>query len=63
MAGKPLRQTSSKKSAAASETSESVAEQTRAFLESGGKIEVIESGIGGKPTLGPRAAANLRDGS
>ena len=53
MAGKPIRQTSpKKKSAAASETSESIAEQTRRFLKSGNKIEVVESGLSGQPVLG-----------
>ncbi len=63
MARKPMRQTGSpKKSAAAVETSESIEEQTRLFLKSGKKIEVIESGISGQPTLGVRSAANPRQG-
>ncbi len=61
MAGKPMRQTSpKKKAAAASETSESIAEQTRQFLKAGKKIEVIDSGISGKPTLGTSESANYR---
>ena len=61
MAGKPMRQTSPKKrAAAASETSESIAEQTKLFLKAGKKIEVVESGISGKPTLGARESANYR---
>ena len=54
------RKAATKKSAAASETSESIAEQTRKFLESGNKIEVIASGISGQPTLAARKAANPR---
>ncbi len=62
MAGKPMRQTSSsRKSPAASETSESIAEQTALFLKSGNKIEVVESGLSGQPTLGKQSAANPRE--
>ncbi len=49
MAEKPMRKPSQKKSAAASETSESIAEQTRRFLQSGNKIESIASGVSGQP--------------
>ncbi|AQA17004.1 hypothetical protein BST95_01010 [Halioglobus japonicus] len=53
MAGKPTRQSNAKKKpAAAVETSDSIAEQTRLFLQSGKSIEVIESGISQRPTLG-----------
>ena len=37
-----------KKQAAATETSLSIAEQTRAFLDSGGRIELIKSGVSGQ---------------
>ncbi|MEM1114161.1 MAG: hypothetical protein AAGI11_19755 [Pseudomonadota bacterium] len=57
------RKSSPKKQPAANETSESIAEQTRLFLKSGKKIDVIKSGISGQPTLGARKAANLRSGS
>lgn len=64
MAGKPMRQTSPKrKPAAASETSESIAEQTKLFLKTGNKIEVVESGISGQPTLGASNSANPRRAS
>lgn len=64
MAGKPMRQTSSpRKSAAASETSESIAEQTKLFLKSGNKIEVVDSGISSQPTLGKQSKPNSRQGS
>jgi len=51
MASKPTRQPSTKKAAAASETSESIAEQTRLFLQSGKKIEVVANGVSGQPRL------------
>lgn len=61
LAGKPIRQTSpKKKSAAASETSESIAEQTKRFLKSGNKIEVVESGLSGQPVLGAGKPASTR---
>ncbi len=61
MAAKPIRQTSpKKKAAAASETSESIAEQTRLFLKSGNKIEVVESGLSGQPVLGASKPAATR---
>ena len=43
---------STKKAPAAVTSSEAIAEQTKAFLESGNQIDVIESGISGTPTLG-----------
>lgn len=51
MATKPTRTTSKKKAPAAVETSESIAEQTKLYLKSGKKIEVVDSGISGQPTL------------
>lgn len=51
MARQALRRTSSKKSAVASETSESIAEQTRKFLASGKKIEKVASGVSGQPSV------------
>ena len=63
MAGKPMRQSGAKKkSVAANETSESIAQQTRLFLKSGKKIEVVESGISGQPILGKRSAMPPREG-
>lgn len=44
---------SAKKQPAAVETSESIAEQTRAFLESGKKIEVVQSGVSGQTGQAP----------
>jgi len=54
MARKPMRAAARKKEPPAVETSESIAEQTRDFLESGHKIEVVPSGISGQPTLAVR---------
>lgn len=51
MARKPTRAPAKKKQPAAVETSESIAEQTRAFLKSGNKIDVIQSGISGQPSM------------
>ncbi len=51
MPRKALRKTSSKKAADASETSESIAEQTRKYLASGKKIEKVASGVSGQPSV------------
>jgi len=49
MASKP------KKQPAASETSKSIEEQTKAFLASGGKIEEINTGVSGQQSIsGPK---------
>ena len=37
-----------------------IADQIEAFLKSGNKIDVIESGISGQPTLGANKSANPR---
>jgi len=64
MARKSMRAAAKKKAPAAVETSESIEEQTRAFLKSGKKIDVIQSGISGQPSLAtpksvkPRANAS-----
>lgn len=61
MAGKPMRQSGAKKkAAAANETSESLEQQVKLFLKSGKKIEVVESGISGKPILGTRSETPRR---
>lgn len=54
MARKPVRAPAPKKQPAASETSESIEEQTRRFLRSGKKIQVIASGVSGQPSLAAR---------
>jgi hypothetical protein len=54
MARKPTRAPAKKKQPAAVETSESIAEQTRAFLKSGKKIQVIKSGVSGQPSMAAR---------
>ena len=61
MARQPARAAAKKKQPAAVETSESIAEQTRLFLKSGNKIEVIQSGVSGQPSMaGAKAAAKKR---
>ena len=51
MARKPTRAPAKKKQPAAVETSESIEEQTRLFLQAGQKIDVIQSGISGQTSL------------
>lgn len=48
MTSKPTRAPAKKKQPAAVQTSESIAEQTRIFLESGKKIQYIEPGVSGQ---------------
>lgn len=51
MARKPTRAAAKKKQPAAVQTSESIEEQTRAFLKSGKKIDYIKSGVSGQPSM------------
>jgi hypothetical protein len=51
MATRATRAAAKKKQPAAVETSESIQEQTRLFLQSGRKIEQIPSGLSGQPVL------------
>ena len=51
MARKPTRAAAKKKQPAAVETSESIEEQTRLFLQQGHKIQVIRSGVSGQPSM------------
>ena len=51
MPRKATREAAKKKLPPAVETSESIAEQTAAFLKSGNKIEVVASGISGQPSM------------
>lgn len=51
MARKPSRAAAKKKQPAAVETSASIEEQTRLFLAAGNKIEVIENGVSGQPSM------------
>jgi len=57
MARKPTRAPAKKKQPAAVETSESIAAQTRDFLKSGKKIQVIQSGVSGQPSLAARKSS------
>lgn len=51
MSGK--KRTTKKKPLLASETSESIALQTQAFLKAGGEVEVIKRGVSGQlPSVG-----------
>ncbi len=51
MPRKPTRAPAKAKAPAAVETSETIAEQTAAFLKKGKKIDVIDSGVSGQPSL------------
>ena len=51
MARKPTRAPAKRKQPAAVETSQSIEDQTKEFLKSGNKIDVIQSGISGQPTM------------
>lgn len=51
MARKSMRAAAKKKAPAAVETSKSIEEQTKEFLKSGNKIDVIQSGISGQPSM------------
>jgi len=51
MAPKQTRAPAKKKQPAAVETSESIEEQTRQFLKSGKKIQYIQSGVSGQPSV------------
>ena len=46
---KPNKSTAKK--VAASETSQSIAEQTRQFLEGGGTVTSVKSGVSGQPII------------
>ena len=62
MATRQTRKSSPKKQPAAVETSESIAEQTRRFLESGNKIEVVDSHLSKQPPLSANEQRNPREG-
>jgi hypothetical protein len=50
-AAKPTRAPAKKKLPPSVETSQSIEEQTRAFFKAGGKIEHINSGVSGQPSM------------
>lgn len=53
--GRPKTAAPKKKQPSAVETSQSIAEQTAAFLKTGGKIDEIRSGVSGQQSMaGPR---------
>ena len=51
------------KQPAASETSESIEEQVKAYLKKGGEIQQIESGVSGQQSMGERKHINLGNSS
>ncbi|MCB1845388.1 MAG: hypothetical protein KDI09_20640 [Halioglobus sp.] len=51
MPRKPTRAAAKKKPPAAVETSESIAQQTAAFLKAGKKIDKVDSGVSGQPSM------------
>jgi hypothetical protein len=51
MATKPLRTVGKKKQPAAVETSSTIEDKIKAFLEAGGEIEQVKSGISGQPSM------------
>jgi hypothetical protein len=51
MATKPLRTVGKKKQAAAVVTSSSIEDKIKAFLEAGGEIEQVKSGVSGQPGM------------
>ncbi|MDZ7925415.1 MAG: hypothetical protein U5M23_15500 [Marinagarivorans sp.] len=57
MSSKPHTIANKKKQPAAVACSQSIADQTEAFLKSGGKISQINSGISGQASLAPRPVA------
>ena len=59
MARKPTRAAAKKKQPAPVQTSESIEEQTRLFLKSGNKIDFIQSGVSGQPTMAVNRQINL----
>ena len=57
MATKPLKTAGKKKQPNAVETSASIENQIEKFLKSGGKIEQVNSGVSGQPSMvAPKAA-------
>ncbi len=55
MAARPKTAAAKKKQPAATETSLSIEEKTRVFLEAGGEIEHINSGVSGQQSMaGPK---------
>ena len=51
MAKKPLKTAGKKKQPAAVETSSALEDKIKAFLDAGGKIEKVKSGVSGQPSM------------
>ncbi|WP_439105880.1 hypothetical protein [Congregibacter sp.] len=59
MSKKPLRTAGKKKPPAAVETSSSLEDKVKAFLEAGGEIEQIKSGVSGQANMAaPKAKSS-----
>ena len=50
---KPKKKKSTKKAEVAKDSSESIEKLTAAFLEAGGEVEVIASGVSGQQSMAP----------
>jgi len=61
MTNKPTRAPAKKKQPASKQTSESIAEQTKAYLESGKKIDYIEPGVSGQTNTTAKKQISLGD--
>ena len=59
MTSKPTRAPAKKKQPAAVQTSESIAEKTRIYLESGKKIQSIEPGVSGQTSTPDKKQISL----
>ena len=58
-----LRAPAKKKQPAATETSSSIDDQVRSFLEAGGAIEQVKSGVSGQESMLGRKQINLNSNS
>jgi hypothetical protein len=61
MTNKPTRAPAKKKPPSAVQTSESIAEQTRIYLESGKKIQSIEPGVSGQTNTPAKKQISLEN--
>ena len=62
MATKTKKSTAKAKPATAAETSESIEEQTRAFLKSGGAIEKVPRGVSGQTSVSGKRHITISSG-
>ncbi len=59
MAAKPKSGAAKKRQPAVTETSQSIEEQTKAFLKAGGKVDYINSGVSGQKSLAGKKQISL----